>query len=240
MGGENTKVKKAVVLLSGGLDSTITAYLAKEKGLELYALTVRYGQRHEQEVVSARKIAEELGVADHKIVELNLALFGGSALTDGESKMPEQRSPEEIEEGGIPDTYVPARNAIMLSIALAYAETVNADEIYIGAHCLDYSGYPDCRPEFIKAYQAMADLATKRAIEGRPIKIQVPLIQLDKKQIIEKGRELGVPFELTRSCYREGAKSCGTCDSCVLRKKGFTEAGIKDPVEYDRNLGDRI
>lgn len=234
MGRENTKVKNAVVLLSGGLDSTVTAYTAKQKGLQLYALTVRYGQRHEREIESAKKIAKVLGVTDHKIVDLNLALFGGSALTDGELKVPEQRSPEEIEKGGIPDTYVPARNAIMLSIALAYAETVNADEIYIGAHCLDYSGYPDCRPEFIKAYQAMADLATKRAVEGKTIKIKVPLIELDKKQIIEKGRELGVPFELTRSCYREGAKSCGTCDSCVLRKKGFNETGVPDPLEYER------
>ncbi|MFH1788416.1 MAG: 7-cyano-7-deazaguanine synthase QueC [Candidatus Altiarchaeota archaeon] len=233
MGGENKKVK-SVVLLSGGMDSTVTAYTAKEAGRTLYALTVRYGQRHEQEVESAKKIAKALPSAEHKIVDLNLAIFGGSALTDKDIKVPEKRTPKEIEDGGIPDTYVPARNAIMLSIALAYAETVDADEIYIGAHCLDYSGYPDCRPEFIEAFQKMADLATKRAVEGNPIKIQVPLIKLDKKQIIEKGKKLGVPFELTRSCYQKGLKSCGSCDACTLRKKGFIEAGLRDPVEYER------
>jgi len=226
-------MNKAVVLLSGGLDSTVTAYTAKEKGRKLYALTIRYGQRHGREIESAKKIAEALSVVEHKIMDFDLAGFGGSALTDEQIDVPEGRTPEQIEEGGIPDTYVPARNAIMLSIALAYAETVDADEIYLGAHCLDYSGYPDCRPEFIEAFQNMADLATKRAVEGKPIKIRVPFIEYDKKQIIEKGRDLGVPLELTRSCYNEGVKSCGTCDSCTLRKKGFKEAGVKDPVEYE-------
>ncbi|HHQ45089.1 MAG TPA: 7-cyano-7-deazaguanine synthase QueC [Candidatus Altiarchaeales archaeon] len=225
---------KAVVLLSGGLDSTVTSYIAKQKGLELYALTVQYGQRHSHEIESAEKVAKALGVNDHKVIKLDLAAFGGSALTDKNIEVPKDRSFRDIEKSGIPATYVPARNAIMLSIALAYAETVDADEIYIGAHCLDYSGYPDCRPEFIDAFQKMADLATKRGVEGKPIKIQVPLIELDKTQIIEKGKELGVPFELTRSCYTDQKKSCGSCDSCKLRLKGFEKAGLKDPVEYEK------
>ena len=157
MGGKN----KAVVLLSGGLDSTVTAYKAKAEGKEIYALTVRYGQSHSHEISSAKKIAEELDVIEHKIIDLDLKLFGGSALTDDNIQIPKDRKPEEIESSGIPDTYVPARNTIMLSIALGYAESIDADEIYIGAHCLDYGGYPDCRPEFIEAFQAMADKATK-------------------------------------------------------------------------------
>ncbi|MFH1125832.1 MAG: 7-cyano-7-deazaguanine synthase QueC [Candidatus Altiarchaeota archaeon] len=227
-------MKKAVILLSGGLDSSVTAYIAKKKGFELYALTVRYGQRHIHEVESARKIAKALGVVEHKIVDLNLKLFGCSALTDKKIKIPKDRSCSEISSSGIPNTYVPARNAIMLSIALAYAETLDADEIYIGAHCLDYSGYPDCRPEFIQAFQKMADLATKRAVEGRKIKIRVPLIQKNKKEIITGGKKLGVPFEFTRSCYSEGEKSCGSCDSCKLRLEGFKKAGLKDPIQYEK------
>jgi len=226
--------RKAVVLLSGGLDSTVTAYTAKREGYEIYALTVNYGQRHKHEIGSAKKVAEALGAMEHKIVDLDLRLFGGSALTNDKIKVPEGRSCGEISSCGIPPTYVPARNTIMLSIALAYAEVVDADFIYIGAHCLDYSGYPDCRPEFIQKFQEMADVATKRAVEGRRIKIMVPLIQLDKKQIIEKGVKLGVPFELTRSCYSEGKKSCGTCDSCRIRLEGFKNAGLKDPAEYEK------
>ena len=234
MGRKDAGIRKAVVLLSGGLDSTVTAYIAKKRGRRVYALTVDYGQRHKRETESAKKIAKALGAVEHKIVSLNIASFGGSALTDETIAVPKNRSPEEIASSGIPDTYVPARNAIMLSIALAYAETVDADEIYVGAHCLDYSGYPDCRPQFIHAFQKMADLATKRAIEGKPIRIQAPLISLNKKQIIEKGGELSVPFELTRSCYSGGLKACGRCDSCVLRLKGFEEAGTEDPVAYEK------
>ncbi len=218
---------KAVVLLSGGLDSTVTAYHAKKEGHEIYALTVNYNQRHKKEIQSAKKIAKTMGAVEHKIVDLDLRLFGGSALTDNKIKVPDTPA------RGIPSTYVPARNTIILSIALAYAETVNADCIYIGAHCLDYSGYPDCRPEFIQRFQQMADVATKRAVEGRPIKIMVPLLNMDKKQIIEKGKALGVPFELTRSCYKEGRKSCGVCDSCRIRLNGFKEAGVRDPIEYE-------
>lgn len=229
MGGE--KGVNAVVLLSGGLDSTVTAYNAKNQGKKIYALTVRYGQRHSREIESAEKVAKAVGAEQHKIAELDLKLFGGSALTDDSIEVPTGRSPEEIGGGGIPDTYVPARNAIMLSIALAYAETVDADEIHIGAHCLDYSGYPDCRPEFIDAFQKMADLATRRAVEGRPIRIMVPLLEMDKTRIIRRGKELGVPFEITRSCYSSDEKACGGCDSCRLRKDGFKKAGMTDPAE---------
>ena len=234
MGGKDRVIagkSKAVVLLSGGLDSTVTGFIAKKEGCEIYALTVNYGQRHRHEIGSAEKVAKALGAVDHKVVDLDLRMFGGSALTDDRIKVPNKKS------CGIPQTYVPARNTILLSIALAYAETVDADYIYIGAHCLDYSGYPDCRPQFIRRFQAMADVATKRAVEGKPIKIMVPLIKMDKKQIIEKGRELVAPFELTRSCYSEGEISCGTCDSCRIRLEGFRKACIKDPIKY---RGERV
>jgi 7-cyano-7-deazaguanine synthase len=220
---------KAVVLLSGGLDSAVTGFLAKKDGYVIYALTVNYGQRHLRELESARKIARKLGVVEHKIIDLDLRTFGGSALTDKKIKVPARKTK------GIPRTYVPARNTIMLSIALAYAETVDADCIYIGVHHQDYSGYPDCRPEFIQAFQKMADLATKRSAEGRKIKILTPIINLNKKQIIKKGVQLGVPFEYTRSCYKEHKKSCGVCDSCRIRLKAFKQAGLKDPIEYEKN-----
>ncbi len=224
---------RAVVLLSGGLDSTTTLAIAKSRGYECYALTFRYGQRHEIEIEAARKIAEAMGVDSHVVVDVNLRLFGGSALTD-DIDVPKDRLPEEMA-GDIPITYVPARNTIFLSFALAWAEVLEASDIFIGVNALDYSGYPDCRPEFIKAYQEMANLATKAAVEGRQrITIHTPLIDLTKGEIIRKGLDLGVDYSLTRSCYdpSPSGEACGRCDSCQLRLKGFMEAGVKDPVRY--------
>jgi len=224
VGGKN----KAVVLLSGGLDSTVTAYTAKKRGSDIYALTVDYGQRHKREIESARKVAKAIGAKEHTVIKLDLAMFGGSALTDRRIKVPEGRTE------GIPQTYVPARNTIMLSIALAYAEAKGADYIYAGVNAVDYSGYPDCRPEFIKAFQKLADLATKRTVEGKRITIKTPLISLSKKEIVNLGVKLGAPLELTWSCYKGKRKACGKCDSCRLRLKGFEEAGLPDQIEYGK------
>lgn len=225
--------KKAVILLSGGLDSTTTLAIAKYEGYECYAMTFRYGQRHDFELNQAKLIAKEFEVADHVIVDVNLRAFGGSALTD-DIDVPKSNSIDEVGDE-IPVTYVPARNTIFLSFALAYAETLEADTIFIGVNALDYSGYPDCRPEYIKAYQRMANLATKTSVEGkRSIKIRAPLINLTKAEIIRKGVELNVDYSLTHSCYDpdEQGRACGRCDSCLLRKNGFEEAGIPDPTEY--------
>lgn len=221
-------MKKTVVLLSGGLDSTVSAYAARHDGRVIYALSCDYGQHHLREIECARKIAKDVGAVEHKIIELDLTVFGGSALTD------EGIGVSEAGGEGIPATYVPARNTILLALALAYAEVTEADAIYIGVNSVDYSGYPDCRPEYIRAFQAMADLATKRAVEGNPVKIETPLINLPKKEIVELGARLGVPFEHTWSCYRGGARACGGCASCRLRLKGFTEAGLEDPIEYEK------
>lgn len=225
--------KKAVVLLSGGLDSTTTLAIAKNEGYECYAMTFRYGQRHDFELNRAKLIAKEFEVADHVIIDVDLRAFGGSALTD-DIDVPKSNSIDEVGDE-IPVTYVPARNTIFLSFALAYAETLEADTIFIGVNALDYSGYPDCRPEYIEAYQRMANLATKTSVEGkRSIKIRAPLINLTKAEIIRKGVELNVDYSLTHSCYDpdEQGRACGRCDSCLLRKNGFEEAGIPDPTEY--------
>jgi 7-cyano-7-deazaguanine synthase len=224
---------KAVVLLSGGLDSTTTLAIAKADGFEPYALSFRYGQRHAFELEAARRIAQRMRAAQHVVVDIDLRLFGGSALTS-DIPVPKGRSIEEMGHG-IPVTYVPARNTIFLSFALAWAEVLGASDVYVGVNALDYSGYPDCRPEYIAAFEQMANRATKAAVEGRQrLKVHSPLIQLSKAEIIRRGLELGVDYALTSSCYDPSAtgEACGRCDSCLLRLKGFAEAGAIDPIHY--------
>jgi 7-cyano-7-deazaguanine synthase len=231
--------RKAVVLLSGGADSTTALAIAKSEGFEVYALSFRYGQRHEFEIKAARRIAENLGVARHLVADIDLRLIGGSALTS-DIPVPKDRPLDEMSHG-IPVTYVPARNTIFLSFALAWAEVLGASDIFIGVNALDYSGYPDCRPEFIDAYCRMANLATKAGVEGRQsLNIHTPLISLSKGQIIHRGLELGVDYALTSSCYEPSldGEACGHCDSCLLRLKGFAENGIADPVSY--RTADRV
>jgi 7-cyano-7-deazaguanine synthase len=227
--------RRAVVLLSGGLDSTTTLAIAQSEGYEVHALTFRYGQRHEAEIEAARRIAGRSNVANHVVAEIDLRAFGGSALTD-DIEVPKGRAPDEISEG-VPVTYVPARNTIFLSFALAWAEVLGASDIFIGVNALDYSGYPDCRPEYIEAFQRMADLATKAGVEGRQhLVIHTPLISLTKAQIVLKGIELGVDYALTVTCYdpsSDGA-ACGECDACQLRLKGFAENGMSDPARYQK------
>ena len=224
---------RAVVLLSGGMDSATALAIALHEGFEVTALSVDYGQRHRKELEAARKVARHFGVKDHRLVTLDLTSIGGSALTDRTIRVPEQRRLEEMGQG-IPVTYVPARNTILLSYALGLAEATGAKAIYIAANAVDYSGYPDCRPEFYRAFQEVARLGTKRGVEGDIIEIRTPLISMSKADIVRKGEELGVPWALTWSCYQGGEKACGVCDSCQLRLKGFREAGIKDPIEYAR------
>ena len=224
---------RAVVLLSGGLDSSTVLAIALSKGREAYVLTVDYGQRHRKEVDAARRVAKHYRVRDHKVLTLDLAAIGGSALTDKSRDVPEERTLDEIGRG-IPATYVPARNTILLGLGLAFAESIDADEIYIAANILDSSGYPDCRPEFYDAFRQVARLGTKRGVEGRPVHIHTPLIRMTKADIVRTGAKLGVPFELTWSCYQGRAKACGVCDSCQLRLKGFREAGLEDPIPYER------
>ena len=226
--------KKAVVLLSGGLDSTTTLAIAKKEGFGVYALSFDYGQRHRIELEQAQKIAKKFGVIAHQIITINLRQFGGSALTDS-IDVPTHRE-EKIMNEKIPVTYVPARNTIFLSLGLAYAEVNNAPHIFLGVNAVDYSGYPDCRPEFIEAFEKLANLATKISVEGKEkIKIHTPLIQLTKAKIILKGIELDVDYSLTYSCYKpeKGGKACGICDSCQLRLRGFNEAGLEDPLNYN-------
>jgi 7-cyano-7-deazaguanine synthase len=228
-------VKKAVVLLSGGLDSATVLAIARSEGYELYALSFSYGQRHIFELEAASRVAASIGVAGHRTATIDLRIFGGSALTD-EIDVPKGRTAGEMSHG-IPITYVPARNTIFLSFALAWAEVLGSSDIFIGVNALDYSGYPDCRPEFIEAFEKMANLATKAGVEGRQLlKIHTPLIALTKAQIIGKGIELGVDYGLTSSCYDPATtgEPCGECDSCVLRLKGFGENGIDDPLKYVR------
>lgn len=225
--------KKAVVLLSGGLDSSTALAIARGEGYEIYALSFRYGQRHALEIESARRIAESMAVSRHLVVEFDLRAIGGSALT-GQWEVPRGRPMDEIA-SGIPATYVPARNTIFLSFALAWAETLGAEDIFIGVNALDYSGYPDCRPEYIEAFERMANLATKAGVEGSlKLKIHAPLIAMTKAQIIETGLRLGVDYSLTHSCYDPApdGRACGSCDSCLLRLKGFAEAGVRDPASY--------
>lgn len=223
---------KAVVLLSGGMDSSTTAAIAKREGFEVHALSFRYGQRHAVELDAARRVAAALGVARHVVLDIDLRAFGGSALT-GDLAVPKDTPIERIGEA-IPVTYVPARNTIFLSFALAWAEVLGARDIFIGANALDYSGYPDCRPEFIAAFERMANLGTRAGVEGADIRVHTPLIALSKREIVLKGTELGVDFSLSSTCYDpapDGA-ACGRCEACLLRLRGFREAGMGDPGRY--------
>jgi 7-cyano-7-deazaguanine synthase len=225
--------KKAVVLLSGGLDSTTSLAIAREEGYAAYAMSFRYGQRHAVELESAARVARALRAIEHLIVDIDLRSIGGSALTD-RIEVPKQRSDSEIG-SGIPVTYVPARNTIFLSFALAWAEALEAEDIFIGVNAIDYSGYPDCRPEYIEAFERMANLATKAGVEGRQkLRIHTPLASLTKAEIIKIGLTLGVDYSMTHSCYDPAASgaSCGKCDSCLLRLKGFAQAGAQDPLRY--------
>jgi 7-cyano-7-deazaguanine synthase len=226
--------KKAVVLLSGGLDSATTLAAARSEGFQCYALTFAYGQRHKGEIEAAKKVAEFLGVAEHRVIEIDLGVFGGSALTDGAIDVPKDRI--DIDSSArIPITYVPARNTIFLSYALAWAEVLGAFDIFIGVNSTDYSGYPDCRAEFVAAFEKTANLATAAAVEGKGrYRILTPIIEMTKAQIVKTGTKLGVDYSLTHSCYDpdEQGRSCGRCDSCQLRLKGFSEAGLTDPIEY--------
>src|SRR5437879_6162454 len=225
-------MKRAVILLSGGIDSATTLAVALAEGYEAYALSFDYGQRHEIETQAARRVAHSLGAKEHRVAKIDLRIFGGSALTD-DVDVPKKRSETEIAHG-IPVTYVPARNTIFLSYALAWAEVIRANDIFLGVNAIDYSGYPDCRPEFIEAFQNVADLGTKAAVEGRRFQIHTPLIKLSKAEIIRKAVELGVDLSMTHSCYDPSPEgfACGECDSCILRLKGFREAGIHDPIRY--------
>ena len=226
-------MKKAVILLSGGLDSSTTLAIAQNDGFTLYGLTFSYGQRHQFEIGASQKIAEACNLINHIITEIDLRAFGGSALTD-DIDVPKDRS-ENTMSGSIPVTYVPARNTIFLSFALAWAEVLQSNDIFLGVNSMDYSGYPDCRPEYIQSFQSMANLATKAGVEGtQSITIHTPLISMTKEEIIRKGLELGVDYSLTHSCYDpdKAGNACGRCDSCRIRLKGFQEAGTADPVNY--------
>ena len=220
--------KRAVVLLSGGLDSATTLAIAREQGFACHALSLDYGQRHLAELNAAKRVARELGVVEHKILPLSLDAIGGSALTDRSIEVPEQGGE------GIPVTYVPARNTVFLSLALGWAEVLGAHDLFVGVNALDYSGYPDCRPEYIRAFEQLANLATRAGVEGGHLHIQAPLIDLTKAQIIREGMRLGVDYALTVSCYQADAegRACGRCDSCRFRIQGFAEAGIADPTRY--------
>jgi len=228
-----TEGPPAVVLLSGGLDSTTMLAIAREAGAEPFAMTFRYGQRHAREIEAARRVAAHYAVRDHVVVDIDLRTFGGSALT-ADLPVPRDRSSAEMGEG-IPVTYVPARNTIFLSFGLAWAEVLGAQDIYIGVNALDYSGYPDCRPEYVASFERMANLATRGGVEGtNPVRIQAPLLHMTKAQIIQRGIALGVDYALTTSCYDPDAagRACGHCDACTLRLKGFAEAGVQDPIAY--------
>jgi 7-cyano-7-deazaguanine synthase len=223
-----TPATKAVVLLSGGLDSVTVLAIAQSRKYACYALSFSYGQRHDAELNAAKKIAQKYQVTDHLVLNIDLGRMGGSALTDRSIKVPEEQG------SGIPVTYVPARNTVFLSYALAWAEVVNAETIFLGVNAIDYSGYPDCRPEYIQAFQEMAGLATRAGVEGHPVTIETPLIQMSKAEIIQTGTELGVDYADTVSCYQadEHGYACGVCESCRLRKAGFASAGIADPTRY--------
>lgn len=220
--------RRAVILTSGGLDSTTVLAIARSRGYDCYALSFDYGQRHKAELVAARNSALANGAVEHKVISLDLASIGGSALTDASIAVPEEQTE------GIPVTYVPARNTVFLAIALGWAEVLGAQAIFIGVNAIDYSGYPDCRPEFIRAFEQLANLATKAGAEGRPIAIETPLIQMSKQQIVELGASLGVDYSQTVSCYQASPEglACGVCDACRLRRKGFLDAGFSDPTRY--------
>jgi 7-cyano-7-deazaguanine synthase len=228
-------VARAVVLLSGGLDSTVTLAYALSKGDEVVPLTINYGQRHDKELFAAKDVASYYEIEKHIIMNLDLGCFSSSALTSMAVEVPERRSVDTIKDE-IPVTYVPARNIIFLSIAAGLCECENASRVYIGANAVDYSGYPDCRPEFFKQYQKVLEVGTKTGVEGKPIEIITPIIGKTKGEIVAMGRELGAPLHLTWSCYRGKGKACGRCDSCLLRLKGFEEAGYQDPIQYEGRI----
>ena len=232
MAKQKRTAPRAVVLLSGGLDSSTCLALARRDGFDAHALSVNYGQRHRTELDRARHPARAMGAADHRVVRVDLSTFGGSALTDAGVAVPKDR-PARAMASGIPVTYVPARNTVLLALALAHAETLGASDIYVGVNAIDYSGYPDCRPAFIRAFERLARVATKAGVEGRPLHIRAPLLRLTKAGIIRLGTSLGVPYRLTLSCYDPvRGRACGRCDACELRRKGFAEAGVPDPTLY--------
>jgi 7-cyano-7-deazaguanine synthase len=230
-------MRRAVVLLSGGIDSATTLAIARQQGFAAYALSFQYGQRHQLEMTAANRIAQQLGATEHRLVKIDLRAFGGSALTDTIA-VPKGRTTEEITRE-IPATYVPARNTIFLSYALAWAEVLDARDIFIGVNAIDYSGYPDCRPKFIAQFERLANVATKAGVSGDSFQLHAPLIEMSKAEIIRKGAMLGVDFSLTHSCYdpAQNGEACGECDSCLLRAKGFAEAGIQDPTRYAWSSG---
>jgi 7-cyano-7-deazaguanine synthase len=223
-------MKKAVILLSGGLDSVTVLAMAKEQGFECYTLSFNYGQRHDVELVAAQKLSKQVGAVEHKVITIDLRSIGGSALTDTNIDVPEQI------EGGIPVTYVPARNTVFLSIALGWAEVLSAQAIFVGVNAVDYSGYPDCRPQFIEAFEHLASVATKASIEGQKLSIRAPLINMTKADIIQQGIRLGIDYSQTISCYQADSQghACGRCDSCRFRQQGFEQAGITDPTLYQQ------
>lgn len=232
-----TRGPSAIVLLSGGLDSTTCLAVAKAQRLEVFALSFRYGQRHEQELKAAARIAQHFGVTEHRVIDIDLRVFGGSALTDEQYPVPKGRALRDMEHG-VPVTYVPARNTIFLSYALAWAEVLGCFDIFLGVNAVDYSGYPDCRPEYVAAFQHMANLATRAGVEGQHLRIHTPLIHLTKAEIIALGLRHGVDYSMTSTCYdpdRDGG-ACGQCDACLLRRKGFLDNGIADPTHYTRIL----
>jgi 7-cyano-7-deazaguanine synthase len=223
---------RAVVLLSGGLDSSTVLAVARDRGFEPHCLSVDYGQRHRGELAAARRVARALGAASHRVARVNLSLFGGSALTDGAIAVPKDRTGADMA-ADIPVTYVPARNTVLLSLALAWAEVLGANDIFLGVNAVDYSGYPDCRPPFLRAFERLARVATRAGVEGSRLRIHAPLLRLSKKGIVRLGTRLGVPFGITLTCYDPvRGRACGRCDACQLRRRGFEEAGVPDPTRY--------
>jgi 7-cyano-7-deazaguanine synthase len=233
------KPRRAVVLLSGGLDSSTVLAVAMKEGFEVHCLSVDYGQRHKGELAAARRVARELGAASHRAARVSLSLFGGSALTDASIAVPKGRSAAAMG-GDIPVTYVPARNTVLLSVALAWAEVLGASDIFLGVNAIDYSGYPDCRPEFLRAFERLARVATRAGVQGGRMRIRAPLLRLGKAAIVRLGVRLGVPYHLTLTCYDPVRdRACGRCDACTLRRKGFEEAGVPDPTRYQHTAKEK-